>query len=628
VPNNKTDCVAVGSSLNDKALLGGILIFTALLYLPTLNYHFVYDDQGQIVDNALVRAWRFVPEYFQSHVWQYLYPNALGNYYRPLNVLWFRINDALFGLKPMGWHASAVLLHLLATALAFLIVRRVTDRPLVAAVTALLFGIHPTRHEVVAWVSGTTESLLAVLFLGGFLAYLASRERRTIVWMSVSCFFYAASLLAKETAAVLPALVFAHSFLYGLRRVQSTPLTTWQRFYHAAARASVYIPIAILYLVIRVHVLHGFSHAQVQVSVSTLLLTLPSVLFFYLKQWLLPIRMTLYYDLPFRTHWDLLHVALPLVGLGAVAVGLWFFRRRLGTREMTFALAAMVLPLLPVLYVSVLPIGELVHDRYTYLPGLGAALLVGLALQPLYKGRLVFGLPQRLVLVMLPIIVALSYSTANASSYWVNEFNLFEHAHRLAPENILARNNYAIQIAHNGDQGTGIAMMQKLVDERPGFFLANYNLGRLLYEANLLGAAEHYLQVARNLEPDMPDTYSQLGLVYLRAGRWDDAARNFRYATALRPRDATLHFALGVSLAATGNCAQGRSELSAALLLDPELTRAKEQMDKCVASAAGPSQAPGQSAAAGLPVGASAADQDRLPSPRVGRPALAPVKGP
>jgi len=117
VPNNKTDCVAVGSSLNDKALLGGILIFTALLYLPTLNYHFVYDDQGQIVDNALVRAWRFVPEYFQSHVWQYLYPNALGNYYRPLNVLWFRINDALFGLKPMGWHASAVLLHLLATAL-------------------------------------------------------------------------------------------------------------------------------------------------------------------------------------------------------------------------------------------------------------------------------------------------------------------------------------------------------------------------------------------------------------------------------------------------------------------------------------------------------------------------------
>ena len=479
--NNESDPAAPSASLSDKALLVGVLAITALLYLPTLNYEFVYDDQGQIVDNALVHAWRFVPEYFQGHVWQYLYPNAPANYYRPLNVLWFRINDALFGLKPIGWHASAVALHLLATVLAFWIVRRVTDRPLVAAVAALLFGIHPTRHEVVAWVSGTTESLLAVLFLSGFLAYLASRERRTTGWMCVSCFFYAASLLAKETAIVLPALVLMHALLYGVRRVQSTPLTSWQRSCQAAARASVYIPIAILYLVIRIHVLHGFSHVQIRVSVSTLLLTMPSVLYFYLKQWLVPVRMTLFYDLPFRTHWELPHVALPLGALGAAAAALWRFRRRLGTREMAFALAAMVLPLLPVLYVSVFPAGELVHDRYMYLPGLGAALLVGLALQPLCKGRLVFGLPQRLVLVMLPIILALSYSTANASSYWVDEFNLFQHAQRMAPESILARNNYAIQLAHHGYQGAGIAMLQKLVDERPTYFLANYNLGRLLY---------------------------------------------------------------------------------------------------------------------------------------------------
>jgi len=616
--NSESDSAATGSPLSDRVLLAGVLALTALLYLPTLNYKFVYDDQGQIVDNALVHAWRFVPEYFQSHVWHYLYPNALGNYYRPLNVLWFRINDALFGLTPMGWHASAVALHLLATALAFLIVRRVTDRPLVAAVAALLFGIHPTRHEVVAWVSGTTESLLAVLFLFGFLAYLASRERRTIGWMCVSCFFYAASLLAKETAIVLPALVLTHAFLYGVRRVQSAPLWPWQRFYQAAARASVYIPIAILYLVIRIHVLHGFSRTQSRASVSTLLLTMPSVLFFYLKQWLVPIRMTLFYNVEFRTRWDLLHVALPLGALAAAAAALWWFRRKLGTREMTFALAAMVLPLLPVLYLSVFPAGELVHDRYTYLPGLGAALLVGLALQPLYRGHLVFGLPQRLVLVMLPVVLALSYSTANASSYWVNEFNLFQHAERMAPENILARNNYAIQLAHHGDQGTGIAMLQKLVDERPDFFLANYNLGRLLYEVNLLGAAQHYLQVARSLVPDMPDTYAQLGLVSMRAGRLDEAVQNFRYGAALRPRDPTLHFALGVALAATGDCALARSEFSSVLFLDPAFTHAQEQMDKCGGASKGP----------GSTTGVAPSDQSSPPLSRVARPPIVPVKGP
>ena len=73
--------------------------------------------------------------------------------------------------------------------------------------------------------------------------------------------------------------------------------------------------------------------------------------------------------------------------------------------------------------------------------------LVALALQPLFTGRLVFRMPQRLVLVMLALLLPLSYSTANASSYWVNDLVLFEHAHRVAPQNATARNNYAVQLS-------------------------------------------------------------------------------------------------------------------------------------------------------------------------------------
>jgi protein O-mannosyl-transferase len=613
--NRESDSGALGSSLSDKALLAGIMVLTALVYLPTLTYEFVYDDQGIIVENALVQSWRFVPQYFQGQVWQHLFPNAPANYYRPLSVLMFRINDALFGLHPMGWHAYALLLHLLATALVFWIVRRITDRPLVAAVSALLFGVHPTHHEVVAWVTGTTESLCAVLFLAAFLAYLKSRARWTAGWMSLSCLLYAAGLLAKETAAVLPALIFAHSYLYGIRDAQAETLTPWRRFVQAATRASVYVPIVILYLVVRIHVLHGFSHAQTSVALPTLLLTLPSVLFFYLHQWLLPVRLSEFYDLPLRMHWDLLHVALPLAALGAAAGALWYFRRQLGSREVVFALAAITVPLLPAMNLSVFAAGELVHDRYSYLPGLGVALIAALALQPLFKGRLVFGMPQRLVLVMLAIILPLSYSAANASSYWVDDSVLFEHAHSVAPQNATARNNYAVQLALHGDEGTALTMLQDLVRERPDFFLGTYNLGRLLYETDMLGASEHFLQQASSIDPGMPDTYLQLGMIRMRTGRESEAEAQFRHALALRPNDPKIHFALGVVLALRGNCPSARAEFSQALSLNPGLVRAQEQMDKCgAATAARDVSLP---AVIGLP----------LPSPAARAP-LAPVKGP
>ena len=613
--NRESDSVALRSPLTDRALLAGILVLTALVFLPTLRYQFAYDDQGIIVENPLVHSWRFVPEYFQGQLWQHLYPNAPASYYRPLSVVLFRVNHALFGLHPMGWHAYALLLHVLATALVFSIVRRITDRSLVAAVAAALFGVHPTHHEVVAWVSGTTESLCAVLFLAAFLAYLKSRARGTAGWMSLSCLLYAAGLLAKETALVLPALIFLHAWLYGVRENHTALVAPWSRLLHAAARASVYAPVAILYLMVRIHVLHGFSHAQTVVTLPTLLLTLPSVLFFYLRQWLLPLRLSAFYDLPLRTRWDLLHVALPFLVLGAVAGTLWYFRRKLGVREAIFALAALALTLLPALNLSIFARGELVHDRYLYLPGLGAALLTALALQPLFHGRLVFGLPQRLVLVMLALILPLSYSTANASSYWVDDSVLFEHAHRLAPQNATARNNYAVQLARHGDLGTAITMLEQLVQERPDYFLGSYNLGRLLYEINLMGAAEHYLQQARDTDPSMPDSYLQLGMIALRTGRVDQAESHFRRALALRPSDPKSHFALGVLLAQRGKCPLARAEFSAALSLNPGLSRAQEQMDKCGADHASKISSPPAVAGASLP---------SLPA----RTPLAPVQGP
>src|SRR5580698_2095628 len=112
---------AKAAPLNESLLVASVLVVTAMVYEAVLGFQFVYDDNGQIAQNPQILSWRFVPQYFRGQVWQYLFPDAPANYYRPLNMLWFRLNDALFGLHPAGWHAATVLLHLVAICLVYLL---------------------------------------------------------------------------------------------------------------------------------------------------------------------------------------------------------------------------------------------------------------------------------------------------------------------------------------------------------------------------------------------------------------------------------------------------------------------------------------------------------------------------
>ncbi len=566
---------------NEPLLIGTILGLTAILYSSTLWFGFVYDDNGQIVDNALVHSWRFVPQYFRGPVWQYLFPDSPANYYRPLNLLWFRLNDALFGMHPAGWHATTVLLHVMATFLVYVLARRLSGKPLAAVFAALLFAVHPTRHEVVAWISGTTESLWAVLFLSAFLAYLKSREGHRVRWILVSCGLYAAALLTKETAIMLPAIVMAHAWIYGGSSSESQGVTPGNRFADAAALGAGYALVALAYMAARIRILHGFSHPQLNLPAATYVYTLPSVLFFYLKQWFFPVQVSEFYNLPMWFRFNAAHVLLPAIGLLALASALWLWRSRLGSREVLFSSVWLLTLLLPALDIAVFPSGQLVHDRYFYVPSFGMCLLLGLAMERLADGSQAFGLPRKWLWVTVVLLVVLSYDTVKATGYWAGDYVLFERAYRVAPQNTTVRSDYAIELARAGDYRKALPIMEGLVEEQPNNETANYNLGRLFYGLNMMGPAEEHFNRARTLAPTMPGSYLELGLIDLKTNRLQDAEANMRQAAALRPYEATYHFALGGALVAEGKCDEARAELAKALVLRPDMPHAQEQIERC-----------------------------------------------
>jgi hypothetical protein len=575
------------SALGEPALLSGVLAVTALVYAATLGFGFVYDDLGQIVRNTAVQSWRFVPDYFRGKEWQALFPNATANYYRPFNFLWFRVNDAIFGMHPAGWHAMGVALHILVTCLAYFVARRVTGRPLVAALTALLFGVHPMRHEVVAWVSGTTESLWAVFFFLAFFAYLRSREHNRARWIAVSCLCYAAGLLAKETAIVLPVVVLAHAWIYGARVDEKTGSEAGRnRPLELTGLGAVYGAAAVAYLCVRIRVLHGFEHPQSAIPLKTLLFTLPSVMFFYVRQWLLPLHVGEFYDLPLWSQFNAIHVLVPLAALVVLGAALWLFRERLGRREVAFALVWMIVPLLPVLDFAVLAPGQLVHDRYFYLPSFGAALVSGLVLGKLANGPMSFGLPRRLLFATLAVLMLLCYGTANATSYWRDDYTLFKHAYETVPTNVVVRVNYAIELARKDEYFKAMPILLSVLQEQPNNWLANYNLGRVFYDMGMLSAAEGRFERTRVVYPTMPDVYLQLGLIDLKTNRTVQGEANLQRAVDLSPDEPAFRFSLGVAHAMGRNCAAARMEFERALVLQPGFPHAQEQISTCGSSVA------------------------------------------
>jgi len=556
-----------------------ILGFTALLYAQTLRFGFVYDDHQQIVDNPLVHFWHFVPVYFRSNVWEYIDPGTSGNYYRPLNVLWFRINDALFGMHPAAWHGTTILLHVMATWLVYTLARRISGKPLVAGFTALIFAVHPMRHEVVGWISGTTESLWSVLFLLAFLAYLKSRERP--LWMIVSCALYAAALLAKETAIMLPVVVFAHAMIYGRSTSECNPEGLGKRLASATKVAAMYMPIAIGYVAVRIAILHVFSNTRTSLSLNAFLFTLPSVLFFYAKQWFFPIQLAESYDMHVWLQFDFAHVFFPMLGLSAIVLCLWFWRSRLGDRETVFATAWVLALLLPALDLFALPGGELVHDRYFYLPSFGVCLLLGLAMERLANSVVLFGLPRKWLFATSVVLVLLCYDTAKATSYWVDDYTMFEHSYQVAPGNLAVRYQYPTELASRGDYARALPMMQALITEQPTNWMANYNLGHALYQFGQLPAAEQYLAQAQKLNPATPLPYLYLGLTELRTNRSQDAEAHIRHAVSVWPYEPFLRFALASVLVTEAKCEEARAEFRHTLELLPDMPHVQDQIDNC-----------------------------------------------
>ncbi len=570
-------------------LISLVLLVTFLAYSGTLWFKFVYDDRGQILANVQVHQWRFLPHYFYEQVWSFAYPGVPGNYYRPLFLLFLLVNYKIFGPYAAGWHLVSVAAHVGVTYLVYVLVRRLAGDSRMALIAALIFGLDPVHIESVAWVSGVTDPLVALFLLPSFLCYLNGRDRpeHRRAWLAGSLMFYGLAMLSKETALVLPIIIVAFEWLW--REPPGTASgsrPTVERARIITVRVMPFVLLTFAYLAVRWRVLQGLGHNMVPLSVSTIVFTWPQLLLFYFRHLVWPFNLSVFYDVPYVTTPGLWSFFLPLAGLGAVGLLAWLWVRGLGKtspaaqRLAAFAWAWILIPFIPLLDLSVLPIGEIAHDRYLYLPSIGFSILAAMALRRIRFGKLkLFGLPASQAVAVLLLVLVFGIATPLQDQYWANDLTLYGRGVERTPNNKLARTNLANAMGEQRRYAEALDLYRQVLQRDPNFWLAVYNTGYTYYRMGRLAEAEKYFKRAIAINGVDSDEYFYLGLTWLKLGDANNAEKAVRHALKLQPRGLAYHFALGMVLKLKGDISGALAEFRQELKNYPGETGAEQQIE-------------------------------------------------
>ncbi|XP_062318267.1 protein O-mannosyl-transferase TMTC2 [Osmerus eperlanus] len=151
-----------------------------VLYINTLGADFCYDDSRAIKTNQdLLPDTPWINIFYDDFWGTLLTHSGSHKSYRPLCTLSFRLNHALGGLEPWGYHLVNVGLHGAVTALFTRLACLLLGEGLWSLLAGLLFASHPIHTEAVAGIVGRADIGAALFFLLSLLCYVRHCCRRS-----------------------------------------------------------------------------------------------------------------------------------------------------------------------------------------------------------------------------------------------------------------------------------------------------------------------------------------------------------------------------------------------------------------------------------------------------------------
>ena len=323
-----------------------------------------WDDSRYVTQNPWIRWWSvenlvhiFTRPYFVS--------------YMPLQLVSYVLDYSLWGLKPFGYHLQQILLHAVNSVLAFELVRRLFGRFWLAALSGLLFALHPCHVESVAWVSARKDVLSAAFLIPSVLFYLTARGERSLRMKPylTSVLFFTLAVLSKVNVVVMPLfLVLVDLAVLELNHRDDRWWT--QVLGSKIPYAVIGLGVSVVNWIVEVKTRAAYARDPVRY----LVLKGHTAWDYFAHVTGIP-RLNPIYDTP-PISVDFLSVVVSLAGLLVLPALVWIGFRR-GDRVLAFGAGWIFVMLLPAI---LFPVPTYLADRYLYLAALGFCWLLAASL--------------------------------------------------------------------------------------------------------------------------------------------------------------------------------------------------------------------------------------------------------
>jgi len=505
-----------------------MVIVGVALYANTFHNKMFWDDNDFILNNQFVHDWSNFPKFFSQNL--IAGAGLISNYWRPALLTMFSFEWHIWHGNPLGYHITNTLIHIADAILLTLLISKLFKNKSIAFFAGLIFLIHPLQTEAVTYVNSLGDSLSVLFIASGLLLYLKFLQTQekphdsTAYLGSVGLFILA--LMSKETAIIMPALIFLVDFFF--QNADSIYIKIKNAFY----RVWPYFTLALFYIILRATALNfnnSFNLYGKQNLFTTNILvrifTFFKILTTYIGLLFWPNHLHMERSMSLATSLSPAVVLGGLIFFLLLGLAIWKIKKY---PILSFGIFWFFICLAPTSNIAV-PINGLLYEHWLYLPMFGFWLSVFSIFHSPLMGeggaRLAErerGWAKRRVRVIIPIYLLIatyvfifSFKTISRNHEWRDPINFYNQTLTYAPNSYRIINNLGMAYSDTNDFNNAKIFYEKAIALDPANAVAYHNLGNLYKENGKKDLAIHNFNIAIQKDPKFIYSYNALAQLYL-----------------------------------------------------------------------------------------------------------------
>jgi hypothetical protein len=355
-------------------------VLGAAVFGPCLGGGFIFDDHTIVGGNMYVHSFVWWRRWFTHDFWDVTEEvRRFGNrliYWRPGVNASYALDWQLGHGSPMFFHVMNLLWQAVASVLAFAVLRRWIGAAVPAMLAALVFALHPSKAESVAWIAGRTDVLCAVAMLAATEGY-ARRIRGQKGGLALEIVGTVAAYTIKEQAVGLAAFVAVEAWV-----ALGRPALDWTHVRKIAKACVPQLAVGLAYMLVRARIMPVRPGALPALSLAARASDVAETMGRFAAITFFPHDLSLQQALRERLNGvvvvDPTYIAIGVIFVSALFALIWIMRKR--QPGVSVGVAFYLLMLLPTSNVVPTGMATMLSERFLYIPLLGLSLAVGVVL--------------------------------------------------------------------------------------------------------------------------------------------------------------------------------------------------------------------------------------------------------